>query len=74
MGEHPLVFTFLSMALCGALCYTENSSTGKLEFMNRVAQRGSNCGSVVFLVWDLGDQALGIRNLDIVGKPINQLI
>eukprot|EP00435_Cladocopium_sp_Y103_P067143 s59_g29.t1 len=48
VGEHPLIFSFLSMALCGALCYTENSSTGKLEFMNRVARCGTNCGSDYF--------------------------
>jgi len=27
VADHPLLFTFLSMALCGALCFTENSST-----------------------------------------------
>ena len=35
VGGHPLIFTFLSMALCGALCYTENSSTAKLDFEKR---------------------------------------
>ena len=35
MGGHPLIFTFLSMALCGALCYTENSTTAKLDFDKR---------------------------------------
>lgn len=35
VGEHPLIFTFLSMALCGALCYTECSTTPKLEFKDR---------------------------------------
>eukprot|EP00438_Fugacium_kawagutii_P024122 Skav222758 [mRNA] locus=scaffold600:119844:132414:+ [translate_table: standard] len=32
VGEHPLLFTFISMFLCGALCCTENSKTAKLEF------------------------------------------
>eukprot|EP00913_Durusdinium_trenchii_P014416 g13522.t1 len=27
VAEHPLLFSFLSMALCGALCCTENSAT-----------------------------------------------
>ena len=35
VGEHPLIFTFLSMFLCGALCYTENSTTTKLDFDKR---------------------------------------
>ena len=35
VGGHPLIFTFLSMALCGALCYTENSTTAKLDFDKR---------------------------------------
>ena len=40
VGEHPLIFTFLSMALCGALCYTECSQTPKLEFKDRVPWLG----------------------------------
>ena len=35
VGGHPFIFTFLSMALCGALCYTENSTTAKLDFDKR---------------------------------------
>ena len=35
VGGHPLIFTFLSMALCGAVCYTENSTTAKLDFDKR---------------------------------------
>lgn len=38
VGEHPLLFTFISMFLCGALCCTENSKTAKLEFGVRAAR------------------------------------